>query len=1130
MSPSRPLLRVCLATDSLIPSGVGEHMLALARELADEAEVIIAADPRSGLLERALRAGLAAIGFDAGEPETLTTALSPWRPDILHIQAGIGWEGHGLAAAGRASGARAVLRTEHLPFVLTDPEQIRDYLRSVGEVDAVLCVSDAAARTYVQAGVDPASVEVVRNGIPEPAPSRSREEAREALGLPLEAPVLLVPARLTEQKGHRVLLEALPALRAAVPGLVCLLAGDGPLRAALEAQAEAAGLLGLPEPVLEARRLVAVGAWDDAPEAGDDLDLAVRPRDALVSSSGCVRFLGHRDDVADLLAAADLLVLPSLFEGLPLAVLEAMAAGRPVVATRIGGTDEAVAEGETGWLAEPGEASALSEAIGAALGDPAALRRAGASGRVRFEAAFRASRMARETGALYRRRLAASPFPMQDVQMTRTRIGFVGAGGIARRHLGILDGFDDVEIVGFADTDRAKAEEAALARGARAFADAAEMMDACRPDAVYICIPPFAHGAPERAAIERGIPFFVEKPVALDLDTAEAIAAEVEAKGLVTAVGYHWRYLDTVEEARGLLADNAAQLLSGYWLDSTPPPQWWWREDRSGGQIVEQATHLLDLARFLFGEVKKVYGRAGHMDREAFPGLDVATVSTASLTFESGLVANLASTCLLGWNHRVGLHIFADRLAIELTDHDIMVDVGRGRPVRGADGDPVWREDRDFVDAVAGRENRIRCPYRDAVATHRLALAVVESGRSGEVIELPLDAPPRAPLAPLQFQPRPEHHGEPHALPPGHRHIRSLGVERPGEPYHFQYEEGPPGEGQVRLDTLYTGFSAGTELTFLKNTNPYLHSRWDGGRGVFVPGEAGQHFPLPFLGYMEVARVSESRAGGFAPGEVVASTYAHKSGHTADPFHDLLVKMPASVDPMLGIYVAQMGPIAANGLLHADAELGGADVTRLGQGVAGRPVLVIGGGVVGLLVALFARRAGAAEIVVADPSPFRRERIEALGFTAMDEDGAWNHAKARWHHGGGDRGADFVFQTRADARSLHAALRALRPQGTVIDLAFYQGGAEAVRLGEEFHHNGLNIRCAQINRVPRGLGFSWNKRRLAEETIGLLTERGADIARHMITHVVPFEEAPAFLRDLVANRPDFLQIVFKVAD
>ncbi|WP_345894225.1 zinc-binding dehydrogenase [Lichenifustis flavocetrariae] len=362
-----------------------------------------------------------------------------------------------------------------------------------------------------------------------------------------------------------------------------------------------------------------------------------------------------------------------------------------------------------------------------------------------------------------------------------------------------------------------------------------------------------------------------------------------------------------------------------------------------------------------------------------------------------------------------------------------------------------------------------------------------------------------------------------------HRRIRSLGVERPGQGFFFEYDEGPPGEGQVRLETLYTGFSAGTELTFFKGTNPYLHSRWDGERGVFISGEAGQHFPVPFLGYMEVARVVESRTPAFQAGQVVSTTYAHKSGHTADPFHDTLVPLPAGLDPILGIYVAQMGPIAANGILHADAEFFGANVPRLGAGIAERPVLVIGGGVVGLLTALFAKNCGAAEVVIADPSPFRRQVAAGLGLEAVTEAEAWSLAKSRWHHGGGDRGADVVFQTRAHADALQTALKALRPQGVVIDLAFYQGGADAVRLGEEFHHNGLSLRCAQINRVPRGLGFTWSRRRLALETITLLERFGDDIKKHVITHIVPFDEGPDFIKTLVETRPDFLQIVFKSA-
>ena len=360
------------------------------------------------------------------------------------------------------------------------------------------------------------------------------------------------------------------------------------------------------------------------------------------------------------------------------------------------------------------------------------------------------------------------------------------------------------------------------------------------------------------------------------------------------------------------------------------------------------------------------------------------------------------------------------------------------------------------------------------------------------------------------------------------RQIRSLGIEREGQAYTFPYSEGDPPDGHVRLDTLYTGFSAGTELTFMKHTNPYFHSRWDGDRGVFIAGEPSLHYPVSFLGYMEVARVSDSRTPAFRRGQVVATTFGHKTGHTADPARDVLIPLPDELDPILGVFVAQMGPIAANGILHADAEFFGPDVSRLGQSLTDRPVLVIGAGAVGLMTALFARRAGASQVVVADPSPFRRERLEALGFLAMDEEQAWQHARTHWHSGG-ERGADFVFQTRAHADSLHTALRALRPQGTVIDLAFYQGGADALRLGEEFHHNGLAIRCAQINRVPRGLAHLWDRRRLALETVAMLSVEAQPVLREIITHIVPFEDGPAFLAELVANRPDFMQIVFEVA-
>jgi threonine dehydrogenase-like Zn-dependent dehydrogenase len=189
----------------------------------------------------------------------------------------------------------------------------------------------------------------------------------------------------------------------------------------------------------------------------------------------------------------------------------------------------------------------------------------------------------------------------------------------------------------------------------------------------------------------------------------------------------------------------------------------------------------------------------------------------------------------------------------------------------------------------------------------------------------------------------------------------------------------------------------------------------------------------------------------------------------------------------------------------------------------------MGAGVVGLLTALFAPLGGAAAVLVADPAPFRREVAARLGFATAGELDVWRYCKESWYHGGPDRGADVAFQCRAHSASLHQALRALRPQGTVIDLAFYQGGASELRLGEEFHHNALSIRCAQIGRVPRGLSFAWNRRRLAQETIGLLRAEGQAIRDHIITDIVPLDEAPAFLARLIEERRDFLQVVFQAA-
>lgn len=360
---------------------------------------------------------------------------------------------------------------------------------------------------------------------------------------------------------------------------------------------------------------------------------------------------------------------------------------------------------------------------------------------------------------------------------------------------------------------------------------------------------------------------------------------------------------------------------------------------------------------------------------------------------------------------------------------------------------------------------------------------------------------------------------------------RVLVVEAPGRVALRDEHVSPLEAGTFRARTLYSGLSAGTELSFLKGTNPFLTAGWDTELGLFRPG-AQDSYPVRKLGYMQVAEVTASRAPGVAEGALVAMTYGHRTGYVGDPLTDRVVSLPADLDPLLGIYAAHMGPICANGLLHAAADVCGVDVRSLADGVRGRRVAVTGAGVVGLLVALFARHCGAAETVLVDPTPRRRAVAEAFGFDALDPDATdvAVELKTRWRHGPADRGADVVFQCRGQVASLALALRLLRPQGTVVDLAFYAGGATDVRLGEEFHHNGLAIRCAQIGRVPRGLAHLWDRERLSAETVDLLRAEGAGIVKHLVTDLVPITQAPKLYAELADRRRQVLQAVFTFAD
>ncbi len=232
--------------------------------------------------------------------------------------------------------------------------------------DAFACVSaaslDFAAR---REGVDRARAVVIPNGIdPQDLAGRpAKAAARRALGLPGDAWVFGTLGRLHEQKGQAYLLDAAARLKTHLPRAVILLAGYGPLETALKDQARRLGI------------------------------------------ADRVRFLGYRPDVPLLLSAMDVFVLPSLWEGMSNAILEAMAAELPVVATSVDGNVEQVAEGETGFLVPPADAASLAEAMLRLARDATRAQEMGRRARARVEREFSLDRMTQSYVALYRRLL-----------------------------------------------------------------------------------------------------------------------------------------------------------------------------------------------------------------------------------------------------------------------------------------------------------------------------------------------------------------------------------------------------------------------------------------------------------------------------------------------------------------------------------------------------------------------------------------------------------------------------------------------------------------------------------------------------------------------------------------------------
>lgn len=302
------------------------------------------------------------------------------------------------------------------------------------------------------------------------------------------------------------------------------------------------------------------------------------------------------------------------------------------------------------------------------------------------------------------------------------KVAMIGTGGMARHHLRTLVLEEGVEIAAHVSPTPGHAQAAAREWGGRAYLNYEEMLQAEAIDAAWIAVPPDQHGPVERSLIERGIPFLVEKPLAVDLETAESLAGLLDQKALIAAAGYKWRARDTVPELQRVLAEHPPQMVLAAWHDRTPPPRWWHDRSRSGGQLIEQATHLFDFARYLVGEATVLAATANHLPRPDYPELDVDTTTAVMLQFENGISGVVSTTCLLRTGvSEVSIKFVCDGLLITVERGSVTYDDGHQRRVVREQSDPVQHENHAFLEAIRHNDpGRLYSTYQDAVRTHRL--------------------------------------------------------------------------------------------------------------------------------------------------------------------------------------------------------------------------------------------------------------------------------------------------------------------------------------------------------------------------------------------------------------------------
>lgn len=327
--------------------------------------------------------------------------------------------------------------------------------------------------------------------------------------------------------------------------------------------------------------------------------------------------------------------------------------------------------------------------------------------------------------------------------MSTLSVGFIGAGGIARSHTKALQELGNVEFAAFCDIVKEKAESYSQEYGGEVYTDYTRMLEGTEMDAVYICLPPFAHSDEVQVAAENGIHVFIQKPIALDMELANKMVSAVRKAGVKSQVGYQLRFGKGVQRARELIEGGdlgpITMALARY-ICNFVGGSWWKDPSKSGGQIVEQSTHAVDLLRYLCGDVKRVQSEMDTRYWTEIKDLEIEDVSSTAMRFENGAVGSMvATTGGFPGKWIVDLAVFTKKAVLELKDpHSLKITWNRNNTVEESYSETMnlsLAEAKHFTDSVMN-DKPTSTPISEGAKTLEVTLAIRRSGVEGVPVNL----------------------------------------------------------------------------------------------------------------------------------------------------------------------------------------------------------------------------------------------------------------------------------------------------------------------------------------------------------------------------------------------------------